>query len=339
MRTKNNETIQILRAFAIILVLLHHSIVNSNVSIIGTNIDNVIICFHMPVFFLISGYLFELNLRKYIDNGKFKFINNKFKHLIIPYLFWTIILWIGVQVACVINESFINKIGYAPMSIFNLIKGIFTYEIYYTQHLWFLYVLFIMFIINILFSKANIKVLLIISTIIGLSTALISYPNIINRLFKWFVFFIIGRCIVNNEEIIFNKNDIKNILIMVLFVFLSIIRVSFNVGDNIFSKIINIMIMYLIGITGSYVLFLLSKAMRNDKTKYYFKKIGNYSYEIYLIHNPYFVATSSIVLSDIFKIPAVITIILSMLLGIVFPILISNIINRFFPKCSCIIGK
>ena len=56
---ENNYIIQLVRALAIILVLIHHSIVNLNAGSLYTAFDSIIICFHMPIFFIISGYLFE----------------------------------------------------------------------------------------------------------------------------------------------------------------------------------------------------------------------------------------------------------------------------------------
>lgn len=346
---KKNSIIQVLRALAIILVLIHHSITNINASAFGKTIDNIIICFHMPIFFLISGYLFESKIKKYIENGKLVFIKNKIKHLIFPYLFWTVLLWVGIQVACVVNKSFMLKIGYDSMNILELLKGIFTYEVYYTQHLWFLYVLFIMFIISIFSIKCNKRVLLCISIICGMSTAIISYPNIITRLFMWFPFFIIGRCIISNidyikkwKETFFNNSKkifIANIYIFLIFIFLCVFRIVLLDNNSIEIKIISKLLMYLIGFSGSYLLYVVAKFICKFKLEKIISKIGDYSYEIYLIHNPYFVAVSSILLSSL-KLPSIICLCVSVVLGIVFPILISIIIKKVLKKYSFVVlGK
>ena len=338
-KKENDKIIQILRSLAIILVLIHHSIVNVNVDSILTSFDSIIICFHMPIFFLISGYLFELKIENYVKNGKIDFIKKKFKHLMLPYLFWTILLWIGVQIACLINISFMKKIGFGPMNVLNLIKGIFTYEVYYTQHLWFLYVLFTMFVLNILIAKVNKKQVLVISIILGITTSLLKYPNIINRLFIWMPFFVIGRCIVNNEKIL-NNNIVTKIVTIVLFILLSIVRLMIiDINNILFIKIMNLLIAYLLGLIGSYILYLISSVICMNKIKQLFTKIGDYSYEIYLIHNPYFVATSSIILCNILKLPAIMCIMISVTIGIVVPILISKFIDKNLKSLTCIIGK
>ena len=76
-----------------------------------------------------------------------------------------------------------------------------------------------------------------------------------------------------------------------------------------------------------------------NKIKQLFTKIGDYSYEIYLIHNPYFVATSSIILCNILKLPAIMCIMISVTIGIVVPILISKFIDKNLKSLTCIIGK
>ncbi|MBQ9019158.1 MAG: acyltransferase [Bacilli bacterium] len=337
---KKNNTIQVMRAVAIILVLIHHSISNVKHGVILTSFDNIIICFHMPIFFIISGYLFELKNKDYLEKGRQKFIKNKLVHLILPYLFWTVILYIGVQIACKINSSFMTKIGFEPMGIFSMLKGILTYEVYYTQHLWFLYVLFVMFIINIFSTKINKKLLLFFSILIGISTYLIKYPNIIYRLFLWFPFFVVGRCIVNTNNIK-SISKIKIVLSIVLFMVLALLRLNISnlIYDKTILKLISPILMYSIGVLGVYLTYVFSSNVHNN-IKMKLKKIGDYSYEIYLMHNPYFVAVSSIILSSILKMPSYICIIISVAIGIVIPIFISKFVYKYASKVSIIMfGK
>lgn len=56
MATRNNETIQIMRGIAITVVLVRHAIAQVNAGIILTALEQIIICFHMPIFFVIAGY-------------------------------------------------------------------------------------------------------------------------------------------------------------------------------------------------------------------------------------------------------------------------------------------
>lgn len=72
-------------------------------------------------------------------------------------------LWTGVQAASMIGLAVLVKmseIGFAPMSVGNLLYGLLTYQVYYTE---FLYMLFDMFAINIfaMDKKSSLSALLV----------------------------------------------------------------------------------------------------------------------------------------------------------------------------------
>lgn len=80
------NSIDILRGIGIILVVLGHAPIDKNVL-------EYIYNFHMPLFFFISGYLFNLNQDKKFNN----FFSNKFKGLIKVYFYSYIVsiaIWI-----------------------------------------------------------------------------------------------------------------------------------------------------------------------------------------------------------------------------------------------------
>ena len=69
-----NNTLQVLRGLAIIVVLIHHSISRTNVGLVLQSIDDILICFHMPVFFIIAGYLYQNKINKYESMKKGRFL-------------------------------------------------------------------------------------------------------------------------------------------------------------------------------------------------------------------------------------------------------------------------
>lgn len=72
------------RGIAMLSVILGH--MN-----IGNNLKHVIFSFHMPFFFLLSGYFLRLQ-------GSRRFIKSKAKHLLIPYVFTGICLILFTQI-------------------------------------------------------------------------------------------------------------------------------------------------------------------------------------------------------------------------------------------------
>ena len=80
---QRNSTIDILRGLTIIFVVFGH--------ITRTNwLNHYIWSFHIPVFFILSGYLY--NPEKFVTCGNF--IKRKFKGLIIPYLIFGILTYL-----------------------------------------------------------------------------------------------------------------------------------------------------------------------------------------------------------------------------------------------------
>ena len=89
MKTKDRiDYIDVLRGIAIVLMIMGH---------IGFSVpfDKYIHCFHMPIWFFISGYFFRIR-----DVSIFPFIKKRIVSLLFPYLFWGIghyLLWILIS--------------------------------------------------------------------------------------------------------------------------------------------------------------------------------------------------------------------------------------------------
>ncbi len=161
---KNNK-ITNLRALAIMLVVLGHSIIiyKSGWNYYTTSQDCqlfnyvcLFIYFICHCFFSISGYLFIDSCTK----KKFsKILKNKFKRLIIPYLIIGI-LWV-YPIRIISNYSGFVGHSFLYNIIINIILGL------DNGHLWFLPSLFLMFIISYFLEKyiknRKIKFILILS--------------------------------------------------------------------------------------------------------------------------------------------------------------------------------
>lgn len=89
MSTKRDSTLDIIKGIGILLVVLGH--VSENEFISG-----FIYNFHMPLFFILSGYIYVKFSKKDIVN----FSVNRIKRLMLPYFFWgiiTLIYWIVIE--------------------------------------------------------------------------------------------------------------------------------------------------------------------------------------------------------------------------------------------------
>lgn len=104
MSTKRIEWIDIVKGFAILLVILGHTEIYHPVF-------TYIYSYHMALFFIMSGWVFSV--KKYKNYGEF--VISKFKTLIIPYIVFKIfndlVYYIYAQLGFVIdNTNYIDRI-------------------------------------------------------------------------------------------------------------------------------------------------------------------------------------------------------------------------------------
>ena len=314
------------------------------------DIDEILICFHMPAFFIISGLLYQRNVKKYEDRGKLRFLVDKIKHLLIPYVFWYVLLWAGVSAVSLLGDSVVNLltgIGFAPMGVGEMLYGLFTYEVYYVEHLWFLYVLFLFFLVHCFIGNVGSnKVLVVVGIFMGLSTCVISYPNIITRFMIWFVFFTFGRCVERYDDVMERIKQSKWLIPLILFVVLAVVRILlFDMEPEINKYVLALVrqiVKYAIGFLGVMLLYMAARYLNRIKNGItaLVKTIGDYSYDIYLMHNPYFLALSATVLYSFLGLNAVLTIVIAVILGISIPMIVSKFIIRRSKILSFVmIGK
>jgi peptidoglycan/LPS O-acetylase OafA/YrhL len=233
-------------------------------------------------------------------------------------------------------------IGFGPMGFKELIIGLITYENYYTEHLWFLYVLFVFFVVNILLGKYGDEWWLVpLAVILGAATSYVTFPHIIERCMVWLSFFIFGRYIAANKKLENFVNSIKSgrgfMAVLAGFFVLSAIRViMINRGINV---IAGFLIKETIGFLGVWIIYGIAIRV-SGKLSEMITQIGNYSYEIYLMHNPYCVALSAVVLNKMMGIPAFISIMIATFLGVSLPMLASIFVIRKSKLLSIVmIGK
>lgn len=140
---KRNDCIDIVKGFGIILVVLGHIISKET-------LKNFIYAFHMPLFFIISGMTLLYSIKKY-KNIK-KFLISKFKTIMIPYFFFSIIsfiYWFFLE-RYARNQNEIN-----PIIVFKNIFLMKVYELGYSFNvvMWFLPCLFVSIIISFILIK------------------------------------------------------------------------------------------------------------------------------------------------------------------------------------------
>lgn len=178
--SKRNICVDITKGLAIILMVLGHSSLPDSLS-------NFIYAFHMPVFFILSGYCTNWHAGTF-----FSFISRRTKALLIPFFAYSVIVWIMLKII--------------DVPVFSLAKG------WGGLALWFVPVMFSASIIArayFIVSNSIIKFLcLLICLITGvyLSYANIYLPWSASTIPYATILIIIGAYLKRVESKIFNSN-------------------------------------------------------------------------------------------------------------------------------------
>lgn len=269
------------KAIGIFLVVLGHTCKNEQLM-------KMIYFFHMPLFFIISGILF--NAKKY--DGFRYFLKDSIKTLLFPYVtFYTLsfIYWYFIE----------KQSGPGDLQIPNIkpIIGFFygTYNLEYmivNNALWFLCALFISKILlyfAVKYFKTNKSTLVILafSALLGYYLSVTNFYKLffsINSAFIAFFFVGIGYlCRTNFEK---GKAILLRLkpIILLLAVFIACIAVKFNPITNLGAAKYGIFIIYILGgLAGSYLCFTVSRNLKERKAVVYF---GNNSLIIFGLSEP-----------------------------------------------------
>lgn len=335
---KRSPYLDIIKAILIILVIIGHSIQYGSGStylekqlFFNNYLFKFIYSFHMPLFIMISGYLSYNSLNK--NSLKETFIS-KFKSLIIPLFFWSIIPFI-------INLEF-----------YSIIESLKLFIAVFSTNLWFLWSLFY---INILVKLINkyfkdnifIYILSFLITFILPNTFVIKYFNIQFSLYSFLYFyFLIGYFYkkYNLEDKLNKLFNIKTLIINTIIFILLLI--PFSTNDYIYVSGINIignykqlfidLYRYLLGLLGSIELLLLIKLLLpkiKDNLKDKLLYLGKNTLGIYIISSIIHPYLLPIITKDLANINYLFVFIESIIILIISIIIIELIKkNKFLSK-------
>ncbi|MBZ9625463.1 acyltransferase [Clostridium sp. FP2] len=319
------------KAFAILLVVIGHmfrGFISANICNYSSfkYIDFIVDSFAMPLFFILSGYLYAKT--KQIDSfSKYKKISfNNILNLGIPYFVFTL-------VQSTINIILSSKTN-GTVSIINLLR----IPIVPLFQFWFLYTLLIIFLIIPLLEillKNKYIILAILIILKFASPYLVTNIFLVDSFCDYAFYFYIGKILyLKNKALV--TNNLALALFSLIYIFLNIL--SYTKFVYIHNRFISSILEIALSLTGSlfaiFVTSLLSTI--NNFIRNIFNIIGKYSFHIYLLHViP--MAGIRIILSKIFKIDNfALHTALGLILGVSIPIIAGyiaykiNILNFFF---------
>ena len=289
---ERSTLIDISKYIAILFVVCGHLLNNANIG--NTDMGMLFHVSHMPVFFMISGYLIFHELQKY---NLSKLINNKIHRLLIPYLIWSAISF-AFHFLIIILKALHLKTGFPASELIEECLQIFLYS----RSVWFLIVLFISELIfcTVFFLSNKTKMPLILLLIfVYLFFCFFSGNSIFSLFkFKWlFPFFVMGFYFhkhLNAAEII--KKTPPGFIILFSacgLIMFSYLFFDFTTPENVCTFSIkslndfslkNSILYQFVGLFGALFIFSLSILLDKMPINKEIAERGKYSLDIYVIH-------------------------------------------------------
>lgn len=231
--------------------------------------------FHMPLFFIVSGFLAVKSININFRNDYFLLLKKRIIKLGVPY----------VVIALITNIAL--NIGSGNITINGFIESIKT-TIFYPElgamgALWFLYALLIIAILTPIITKISLEASIIITIIINIFGPRDLYFLAINRISFFIVYYLIGMYVRKcyEDKKLKNINN-KNIIIIGSVIFLGIYSLIISKGIVI-NRIIFNLYMFLCGLVGSLMMLLIIEKVKKCKRVISTVEIfGKYSMDIYI---------------------------------------------------------
>lgn len=275
--SKNNY-ISIAKAIGIILMVVGHSGCPSAVT-------KFIYLFHMPLFFVCSGYFFKEISNK---DALSTFLTKKIKGLYVPYLKWSLLFLLLHNLFRYLNitdGAFYHTTEYIKQFIKVLVMT--DYELL-IRPFWFIKELFLASIAIATFSvirynifpKVSTPILLIISLVIALLTKLIPIIPLIgdcSLLFLSIAYFYLGILIKKYKDLI--PFTATMMIISFLIVLLGSILFTGTI-DMRFTSAQNLTFYFVISVFGILMVLSLSKKIEHFSIKHFLYYIGNHTMPI-----------------------------------------------------------
>ena len=321
---QHNEDLDFLKGIGIVLVVLGHcfttALENNYYSI--RILKDFIYTFHMPLFFIVSGYL--QGLRPYSINKLRKFGAHQIRKLFLPYVAWSLVLYIFYYFLNSVNIITIQEnIRLNPIY---LIYDILAYNIRTGNVLWFVYILCIISIVSYIFHNLNTRIgsnIAFLLAVLFLGVLANIYLRdelfILKRFLVMWIYYEVGVFIaLHIKDINIKANNTVNLILLALYPLIFILYFKSN-------SIITYVLKVICALLAVYILYGLSK-YSNCWLYRILNYLGKRTSYIYYLHNPYIVLVMVTGLTKFTKLNIAVSIAIAFMFGIIIPLLIGNLI-------------
>lgn len=270
---KQYDYITLSKAIGIILVVVGHFTSTVYMPAYYSEIKNLIFSFHMPLFMILSGFLFQMSMsRKPGDIPLLPFIKKKFLRLMVPYFF--------ISAAIALLNFGLGLF----MPVKRAVDWRYLLEILYTNvggsavFLWFMYTLFVVFLISALCMKlkGGIAILGILSVILYfIPLPQIFYLSFVHSFIIYFWAGMILFLLTNKEKL---RPSLAHSIFAIIILTLAYGRKDFVETENL-KQFLNL----ICGLSGSYMVICIAHEIQKSSNSW-LMSLGKYSAYIYLLH-------------------------------------------------------
>jgi peptidoglycan/LPS O-acetylase OafA/YrhL len=237
----------------------------------------------LGVFMALAGRLFERNLPKYRAGGGGRFLLNKFKALMIPYLTLSLVSYavIGLCLTMPFTAAILAQGGYAGRSAGEMVFEILTNQGHIDKHLWFCYTLFLVFALTWAlpaFWKKPAGLTLLAAA--GLATPAGTLPELVDLTLRYMVFFNLGRIPALVDRCTSPKGLGCSAAVLA-----AVGPVWAGWPDPPYPAANAVVLVQ--GLAGAAVVIGLARLWEGRRWRRPLLAAGEYSYDIYLVHQPF----------------------------------------------------
>lgn len=355
MQSKRISWLDMSRGIGIMAVVMAHAILYKFRAQPGYNISyNFLAILSLPVFFFISGWLFEKKFMKLEENGlkqnKIKEIGKKFSRLMIPYFAFSLINYsiiiISLKIPFLAPVASMGSTDFSSGSPIDFVFQILTYQNSFCKNLWFLYVLFILYVLHIIFPKImKHPVTLIILFCLPFVKLAFNMPIVLQYICSYAAYFSLGRVMLYRQDKIFSvkKPTYTFIGITSVVANMAMQAVKFFVlkgNPSLMNTVeyIFVPINFILAVSSIFTIIVGCNYLSNTKAEKALSFFGVRSMEIYLLHFPFITQVSVVLITKFLPVvPTFIAVITGFVLGLAIPVLLSDFIIKKIPVLSYIL--
>lgn len=309
----------IAKALCIILVVMgHYAVTNPSWWV---SVHDIIYTFHMPLFLFASGFIY-IAFKK--DDSYSCFLLKKVKRLLIPYVATSII----VVTIKLLTQSFLYVEN--PVTITSYFRILYLPEAGY--FLWFIWVLLWLFCIVPLFkTRISRTILFVVFLITHYTSPYLNLPELfcINELANKAIWFMLGVMCYDWKVVIDNVKGYQVGFAFVVFMLVIVLPQTCDFTDLFKVKWGGQFVDVLKPYVGILFIMFLSKWISQYHVPQIVLLVSTSTYVIYLFHTTFMGFTKALLMRiPIMESIPVISIILVVITGVIFPIILSKLFEK-----------